>query len=101
MLSPLHVWLGPAWFRRFLVNLIPDPNVQHLKNVADIMDSQSRGIYRSKKEALLGGDEELKQQIGQGKDIMSVLRTSLAIQGTCVYSRCKICSEDESRSTGK
>lgn len=44
------------------------------------MDSRSRGIYRGKKEALLGGDEELKRQIGQGKDIMSVLRTSFAIQ---------------------
>lgn len=78
MLSPLTPWLGPAWFRRFLVNLVPNPNIQRVKNVADIMDSSSRSIYRSKKEALLNGNEELKQQVGKGKDIMSVLRTSLA-----------------------
>lgn len=81
MLSPLTAWLGPAWFRRFLINLVPNPNIKRAKNVSDILDSRSRSIYRSKKEALLNGDEELKQQVGKGKDIMSVLRTSL-VRGT-------------------
>lgn len=38
------------------------------------MDAQSTDIYAKKKEALARGDEEVVKQVGQGKDIMSVLR---------------------------
>ena len=79
MLSPLNKWLGPAWFRRFLASLVPDPNFQRVKKITEIMDARSRGIFKDKKQALLSGDEELKQQFGQGMDIMSILCMSLLI----------------------
>ena len=53
----------------------PDPNLRILKKTADTMFESSRSIYRAKKEAFLRGDEAVQEQIGQGKDIMSVLRT--------------------------
>lgn len=73
MLSPYYPLLGPAWFRRFLATLVPDPNFQRLKSLGEIMDYNSRMIYTSRKKALLRGGEAVQQQLGHGKDIMSVL----------------------------
>lgn len=41
------------------------------------MHNESIAIYNAKKEALAkGGNDALAQQIGKGKDIMSILRES-------------------------
>ena len=69
-------WIGPAWLRHLIAKLIPDANFKHVKSIVDTLYTRSRDIYLDKKEALLKGDEELKHQVGQGKDIMSVLRES-------------------------
>lgn len=61
--------------RRFIVASAPKRAVRDLKYIVDTMDERSHEIYRNKCRALLTGDEALKQQIGEGKDIMSVLRT--------------------------
>ena len=74
MLSPYYRYLGPAWFRRLLATLVPDPNFQRLKTLADVIDANSREIFKAKKEALLRGDDAVKEQVSGGKDIMSILR---------------------------
>lgn len=61
--------------KRFLVASTPSPAVRDLKRFVDTMDERSHAIYYDKRRALLTGDEALKQQIGEGKDIMSVLCT--------------------------
>lgn len=76
MLSPYARSLGPARFRRFLANLVPDRFFQRLKTLADIMDSHSRDIFLAKKGALLRGDGTTQEQKSSGKDIMSILCTS-------------------------
>ncbi|CCM00988.1 uncharacterized protein FIBRA_03036 [Fibroporia radiculosa] len=73
LIVPYLVRLGPAAFRRFALNLVPDSDVQRVKRVVDTMDSQSRMIFEKKKAALLQGEEAVLQQVGEGKDIISIL----------------------------
>ena len=74
MLSPYYRYLGPAWLRRSLALVVPDPNFRRLKRLADVIDASSRKIFKAKKEAVLRGDDAVKEQVSGGKDIMSVLR---------------------------
>ena len=60
--------------KRFLVASTPSRAVRDLKRFVDTMDERSHAIYYDKRRALLTGDEALKQQVGEGKDIMSILR---------------------------
>ncbi|KAJ3553546.1 hypothetical protein NM688_g3552 [Phlebia brevispora] len=73
MLAHHHTKFGPASLRRKIVDLVPDPNLQELKDVVDIMDMRSKEILESKRAALRAGDEAVKKQVGEGKDIMSIL----------------------------
>lgn len=66
--------IGSPGFRRKLAEWTPSRNVQQTKRIIDIMDAQSRDIFAKKKEALARGDDAVVKQVGQGKDIMSILR---------------------------
>ena len=46
------------------------------------MDSESRKIYNAKKSALEAGDDTILHQVGEGKDIMSILRKLLHLYVT-------------------
>ncbi|KAM5540033.1 hypothetical protein V8D89_006173 [Ganoderma adspersum] len=72
-ISPFLRYLGPAWFRRFLLHFVPIPSVQRLKNITDTMYQRTTEIYFAKKAAIESGDEEVLNSMGEGKDIMSVL----------------------------
>ena len=84
-LIPYLSYLGPPWFRRILLELIPIPGIQRLKNIMDIMNERMKEIYSAKKIAIESGDEDLLHALGEGKDIMSVLR-----EFTCIHAA--ICS---------
>lgn len=43
----------------------------------DVMHEESMAVYESKKAALMKGEEAVVQQIGKGKDILSILRKSM------------------------
>ncbi|THH11078.1 hypothetical protein EW146_g8172 [Bondarzewia mesenterica] len=69
-------WLmrtGTSAFRRAVAEKTPWEDVQRLVNIVDIMDNTSREVFENKKTALEKGDEAVVHQIGEGKDIMSVL----------------------------
>lgn len=66
---------GPPWFRRKLIQLIPNKNVQKLRHIVDTMHERAVEIYQEKKRMLEQGDEALKDKVGEGKDLMSILRT--------------------------
>ena len=72
-ITPYLSYLGPAWFRRFLLNLVPIAKVQRLKSITDVLSTRLEQIYYAKKTALESGDEELLNSLGEGKDVMSVL----------------------------
>ncbi|THU97768.1 cytochrome P450 [Dendrothele bispora CBS 962.96] len=65
--------IGTPRFRRFLVDSIPLESLQEVKKMSDYMWGLSEEIYESKKQALAAGDEVVTQQVGRGKDIMSIL----------------------------
>ncbi|KAH7928038.1 cytochrome P450 [Leucogyrophana mollusca] len=67
------VKIGPASFRKFLVKITPWKPLRDLDKIVGIMDKTSTEVFHSKKAALAKGDEAVLQQVGQGKDIMSVL----------------------------
>ncbi|KAE9394010.1 cytochrome P450 [Gymnopus androsaceus JB14] len=69
-----YVWkIGPASFRRFIVGLLPLKDAHHLRDMADYMYNVGGEIFESKKLALEKGDEAVSQQIGRGKDLISIL----------------------------
>lgn len=74
MLAHYAFCLGPAPLRRFLANLVPDPQFQNLKSLVDTLDASSRTILKDKQDAFRRGDEAVAEQVGRGKDIMSILR---------------------------
>ncbi len=76
MLLPYVADIGPAAFRRRIVEALPINNIQRLKDISDIMYERSVLIYNEKKAALEKGDDALKHQVGEGRDIMSILRES-------------------------
>ncbi|KAH9948647.1 cytochrome P450 monooxygenase [Amylocystis lapponica] len=65
--------LGPASIRRRILDLIPHKGLQKLKTIVDTMDGTANAIYRAKKTAFERGDEAVMRQVGEGRDIMSVL----------------------------
>ncbi|KAF8968283.1 cytochrome P450 [Flammula alnicola] len=65
--------IGPPKFRRFVVDILPWKDLHAVRNIVDVLYNTSVEIFESKKKALSEGDEALANQIGQGKDIMSIL----------------------------
>lgn len=45
-----------------------------MMRVVDIMHARSVSIMEEKKRAIVSGDSALLEQIGEGKDVMSILR---------------------------
>jgi len=71
-LAPL-VKLGTPKFRRCILNLIPWKPLHELRDISDVIHNTAVEIINSKKRALKDGDEAVARQIGQGKDILSIL----------------------------
>lgn len=73
LLTPYALKLGSAPFRRRLLDLLPSKKVQFVKGLTDVMDAHSKDIISRKRLALSKGDEAVLQQVGEGKDIISIL----------------------------
>ncbi|KAI0927616.1 hypothetical protein AcV5_008103 [Taiwanofungus camphoratus] len=72
-LLPYVSWIGSPSFQRRVIDMFPHKGVQKLKSIIDIMDQKSVSIFEAKKLALQQGDEAVLRQVGEGKDIMSIL----------------------------
>ena len=53
---------------------LPHEGFQKLRSIVMTMHQRSCEIYTQKRQALERGDEGSKQQLSEGKDIMSILR---------------------------
>ncbi|PSR73475.1 hypothetical protein PHLCEN_2v10767 [Hermanssonia centrifuga] len=73
MFSPYFTKCGPPGLRRFVAKFLPYSKMQQLREIVDTLDYQSRKVYNQKKVALEKGDAAVVQQIGEGKDIISIL----------------------------
>ncbi|CAA7268267.1 unnamed protein product [Cyclocybe aegerita] len=58
---------------RFIVDLIPGKGINDIKYIVDTLHKTSVEIIENKKKALAAGDDALKDQIGKGKDVISIL----------------------------
>jgi hypothetical protein len=58
---------------KFLGRALPWPKLNHLMDLAETLNSKSRGIYETKKRMLELGDDATVRQVGDGKDIISLL----------------------------
>ncbi|KAI0628824.1 cytochrome P450 [Trametes polyzona] len=72
-LLPVLVHIGPAWIRRKVVEMLPEGPAQKMRRISDALAERSAELVNAKKRALQQGDEAVKLQVGEGKDIMSVL----------------------------
>ena len=70
--SPL-MRFGTSKFRRFIVDHIPWKTLHQVRDIMDVIHHTSVEIINSKKRVLEKGDETIAKQIGQGKDIISIL----------------------------
>jgi len=58
---------------KFLGRALPWPKLHHLMDIAETLDSKSKGIHETKKKLLELGDDATVRQVGDGKDIISLL----------------------------
>ncbi|PPQ71210.1 hypothetical protein CVT25_004681 [Psilocybe cyanescens] len=72
-LLPILVKIGTPKFRRAVLNMMPNKTLHKLRDIIDTMHGTSVEILESKKKALQEGDEAVALQVGQGKDILSIL----------------------------
>lgn len=71
--TPWVVKLGSAAFRRWLIKYSPWNDIKKTRDIIDTMYEASDSILQAKKEALDRKDDVVVDQIGRGKDIMSLL----------------------------
>ena len=65
--------IGSGSFRRKLVERLPHPIAQRMIQICDTLEAELVKLVNEKKAALAQGDEALKHQVGEGKDILSIL----------------------------
>lgn len=82
---PYVTKIGTPDFRRKLLKLIPIGIIQKAREIVDILHGNSVHVLEAKKEALKQGDEAVVEQIGKGKDIMSILCMSSYIGLSIIF----------------
>ena len=55
--------------------MLPWPKLNHLMDLSETMNAEARSIYKTKKRLLELGDDATVKQVGEGKDIISLLST--------------------------
>jgi len=58
---------------KFLGQKLPWPKLNHLMEIGETLNLRSRSLYETKKRLLESGDGETVKQVGEGKDITSIL----------------------------
>ena len=61
---------------RRILRLMPHKELQRLLEISDTMFQRAQEIIDQRKNALRMGDEAIKAEVGEGKDIMSICRES-------------------------
>ncbi|KAI0648564.1 cytochrome P450 [Trametes meyenii] len=62
-----------VWLRNLLLDLVPNKGVQKVRDIVNVLHERAVAIYEEKRRALERGDESLKDKVGEGKDLMSIL----------------------------
>ncbi|KAI0720825.1 cytochrome P450 [Cerioporus squamosus] len=73
---PLLPWLRqtfPLGLLQWATGVLPWPALRHMRAISDSVYATSQQVLRRKKEMLKQSGESLAQEVGEGKDLMSVL----------------------------
>lgn len=103
IIIPIVIRIGTPRIRKFIADyLLPFKSFKEIKNISQVLYTVSLGIYESKKKLLAEGDEVVAAQVGQGKDIISVLSAILKPEssGHWTYSTSISLSEGERDGVG-
>ncbi|KAF9043397.1 cytochrome P450 [Panaeolus papilionaceus] len=65
--------IGTPAFRHWAITYLPIPALRKLRDLVDELHQTSLSIYQGKKQALMEGEEKVREQVGRGKDILSIL----------------------------
>lgn len=76
---PWLKWLFPLDVLRAAASVFPWKVVRHMQAISDNVYQTSREVLRKKGEAIKLGDAAVRQEIGEGKDLISILRRWLAV----------------------
>lgn len=68
--------IGTPAFRRFMLGFIPRPAMRKMIWIVDMLWDTAKQIFYNKKAALERGEDAVVHQVGEGKDIISILRMS-------------------------
>ncbi|KAH8982228.1 cytochrome P450 [Lactarius akahatsu] len=63
----------PPKILKFVGKMLPWPSLNHLMDLAEILNVHARDIYETRKRLLESGDDATIKQIGNDKDIISLL----------------------------
>ncbi|KAI0764528.1 cytochrome P450 [Trametes elegans] len=78
---PLLPWVRrtfPAWLLGAAVAVLPWPALRKMREISESVHKTSQQALKRKMDLLRRGDEAILQEVGEGKDLMSVLlRTSM------------------------
>ena len=99
LLLPYIANIGSPAFRRRVVEMLPSKDLQRMVEITDTLHERSVHIYNLKKDALEKGDEALKHQIGEGRDIMSILCEYPSVYAH-IHVRLRVPSTSMSRGPG-
>lgn len=83
LLRQLLPWfsnIGTPAFRRYIAQNLPFKRLNRLVELSDIMDQTSNAILSAKRKALEKGDDAVVHQVGEGRDIMSILSEFLVLR---------------------
>ncbi|KAH9857430.1 cytochrome P450 [Lenzites betulinus] len=72
ILPPLS-YIIPIRLCRAIMRVIPNSDIRQMMNISDTMVKRSLEIINEKKMALLKGDDVMREKVGEGKDLMSIL----------------------------
>nr|BED42991.1 cytochrome P450 monooxygenase [Trametes versicolor] len=72
LIPPLSYFL-PQRVCRAVLRAIPHADIRKMMHISDTMAQRSLEIINEKKMALLKGDDVMREKVGEGKDLMSIL----------------------------
>jgi hypothetical protein len=70
---PFAVKIASPKFRLFVMNLLPWKALHELRDLVNGLQTMANEVIDAKKSAVERGDAAVLEQMGEGKDIMSIL----------------------------